>query len=67
MRIRVLQRRKGFEGKRLYLEGLIPHEDVAIQSEAQLPALEEQGICLRQLAICTPETLLSSAKINCPP
>ena len=38
---------KGWESKRMYLEGLIPHKDIAIQGEAQFPTLEEQGIRLR--------------------
>ena len=34
------------------LERLVAHKDVSVQSEAELPLLEEGGICLRVLAVC---------------
>lgn len=38
------------------LEGLVAHEDVVLQREAELSPLEVPGICTRVLAICVPRT-----------
>ena len=36
-----------------YLEGLVSHKHLCMQSVAQLPSLEEPLVCLRVLAICS--------------
>ena len=35
-----------------HLEGLVPHENVAVQREAELASLEESAVSLRVLAVC---------------
>ena len=46
------------------LEGLVPHEDVAIQREAELSTLEEPRVSLRVLAVCASQA--SPARQRCP-
>ena len=48
----------------VYLEGLVAHKDFAIQGEAQLAALEEHGVCLRQLAVCMHQASVRGAVLS---
>ena len=48
----------------VYLEGLVAHKDIAIQGEAQLAALEEHGVCLRQLAVCMQQAAVMGSLLS---
>lgn len=46
--------RRAGAGAGAHSEGLVAAEDVAVQREAELAAVEERGIRLGRLAVCSP-------------